>query len=333
MGFFSFFNPHKFDKKVILKIDEISKIKSSKYHRPETGYLLKDIVSLNKDLKRVKWKETEDVGITTFYKGKSFSGIAFSVNDAGIIESECELKNGLKNGNSITYFANSKIKKNHNKPQLIRTYKDDKLHGYFEEYWENGNLKARSEFKNGIKVGLEKVCFEDGKIETLASVKKGKGEGLFRFWKKDGTLEVFNMKNSTKDGVYEAFHSNGDIAVFGKYKNNNRVDKWFYFIEGEFVYMTDFNEKTNKETYRNYSLFEIIKYSNLYKRSREASPDLNVINEISNICKSVEKYSWLNEFNIINAAISYYMENNAEKAIALNEYLENRKRVKNKWWQ
>ena len=141
------------------------------------------------------------------------------------------------------------------------------------------------------------------------------------------------MKNSTKDGVYEAFHSNGDIAVFGKYKNNNRVDKWFYFIEGEFVYMTDFNEKTNKETYRNYSLFEIIKYSNLYKRSREASPDLNVINEISNICKSVEKYSWSNEFNIINAAISYYMENNAEKAIALNEYLENRKRVKNKWWQ
>ena len=313
----------KFDKKFLLKIDEISKISFSKYYRPETNTLLKDIVSLNRNLERVNWKETQDVGITTVYKGKAFSGIAFSVNDGGIIESECELKNGLKDGNSITYFSESKIKKNHIKPRLIRTYKDDKLHGYFEEYWENGYLKARSQFKFGIKQGLEKVCFDDGQIETLASVKNGKGEGLFRFWKKDGSLEVFNMKNSTKDGVYESFQNSGDIIAFGKYKNNNRVDKWFYFIDGEFLYITDFNEKINKETYRNYSLFEIIKDSNLYKPSR------NVLDEIISICSVVKKYPWSNEINIINAAISYYTNNkNFDKASQLMEFLQNRKTAK-----
>lgn len=58
---------------------------------------------------RINWEETEDIGIFTHYKGKPFSGIAFSLYDNGNLEEEIEMLNGLKHGKGICYSKNGDV--------------------------------------------------------------------------------------------------------------------------------------------------------------------------------------------------------------------------------
>jgi antitoxin component YwqK of YwqJK toxin-antitoxin module len=70
------------------------------------------------------------------------------LNNLNISDSEINKKDSLgKQGIWYIFYPNGNV-------TTIRKYKNDTLHGYFENYWSNGNLSDRGFYINGKLEGV-----------------------------------------------------------------------------------------------------------------------------------------------------------------------------------
>ena len=76
-------------------------------------------------------------------------------------------------------------------------FKDGKLHGVSEEFFENGKLKLREHYKNVHRHGIREEFFENGKLK-----------------KRD------RYKNDELHGVCELFDHNGELYLRTQYKKD-----------------------------------------------------------------------------------------------------------------
>ena len=53
-----------------------------------------------------------------------------------------------------------------------------KKNGYFEEHHENGELKSRGHYQDGLKVGSHERFHENGQLQGKVNFKDGKQDGL-----------------------------------------------------------------------------------------------------------------------------------------------------------
>ena len=68
---------------------------------------------------------------------------------------------------------------------------------YYEEYYENGQLKAKGNYKDGLDDGLYEAYYENGQLQEKGNFKDGKPDGLYEAYKKNG---AFWFKQNFKDG-------------------------------------------------------------------------------------------------------------------------------------
>ena len=80
--------------------------------------------------------------------------------------------------------------------------KNGKKEGYWETYWENGQLFIKGSFKNGKKEGSWELYWDNGRL-----FKKG------------------NYKNDFKEGYWEDYNRDGTVfeSNTGTYKNGKKV--------------------------------------------------------------------------------------------------------------
>ena len=65
------------------------------------------------------------------------------------------------------------------KLRIQKHWKNGKLHGPFEEFYENGQLECKGNWKDGYKHdGLWEYYHEDGQLWARENYKNGKREGL-----------------------------------------------------------------------------------------------------------------------------------------------------------
>ena len=69
----------------------------------------------------------------------------------------------------------------------ITNYKSGELDGLKEDYYENGKLWTRQEFKDNIPEGIYEIYYEDGTPQLKAKIKEGIVIEEKRF-NRDGTL-------------------------------------------------------------------------------------------------------------------------------------------------
>ncbi|WP_182959572.1 toxin-antitoxin system YwqK family antitoxin [Pedobacter gandavensis] len=67
-------------------------------------------------------------------------------------------------------------------------YQNEPFTGILEEFYENGNLIAETECRNGYTYGLQTMYFENGQIEEEYYEKYNHFYGSFRLWTEDGIL-------------------------------------------------------------------------------------------------------------------------------------------------
>ena len=75
-------------------------------------------------------------------------------------QSEGIYNNGFKNGVWIGYFRSS------GETSSITTYKNGKLHGIYQQFYINGQLKMTSNFKDDQEDGESKMYYEDGQLQS-----------------------------------------------------------------------------------------------------------------------------------------------------------------------
>jgi hypothetical protein len=128
-----------------------------------------------------------------------------------------------------TYYDNGQLKKKTH-------YKDGKVHGKELIYYKNGQLKEKSYYKNGVPVDTYKQFYQNGQLKGIGIFKDGEIHGVLKKFYKNGNLKgIANVKEGNADGIVKEYYKNGQLKL-----NAFKIDSLYYFLQeftkkGEFI--------------------------------------------------------------------------------------------------
>ena len=67
-------------------------------------------------------------------------------------------------------------------------YKNNKRHGKWQVWYDNGNLWSEGEYKNGVRNGLARTYYQNGEKRYEGAYKNGTEAGVWKFWSETGEL-------------------------------------------------------------------------------------------------------------------------------------------------
>ena len=109
--------------------------------------------------------------------------------------------------------------------------KDGKLEGEWLEYYNNGELLAKSNYKDGKKQGEYVVYYKNGGTDITGNFKEGKKEGewLSYYYKSGQLFNKNNYKDGKKHGEQLLYYSNGQYMKKSYYKEGKKAGKWNWY--------------------------------------------------------------------------------------------------------
>jgi|TARA_B110000902_G_scaffold125559_1_gene146538 antitoxin component YwqK of YwqJK toxin-antitoxin module len=118
----------------------------------------------------------------------------------------------------VDYYENGQLSSKGN-------YKDGKKDGLWEYFDENGQLRFKSNYKDGKEDGLQESYYENGQLWTKVNGKDGKEDGLYEKYHENGQLRIKgNLKDGKLDGLTERYDENGQLKDKICFKNGKEVD-------------------------------------------------------------------------------------------------------------
>ena len=88
------------------------------------------------------------------------------------------------------------------------------LTGNYVEYYKNGNVKRRIEYKNGILDGVVENFREDGKLIHMETWKDKDLHGFFKTYdEKYGSVSTGYFNNRHESGEWDTYDKNGVLVV------------------------------------------------------------------------------------------------------------------------
>ena len=233
----------------------------------------------------------------TFLRNSKNAGSVFYKNGK-IIKST--LINSMKDNASfsiltdINYNSNShEIVTDEFPNGLLKQYftfnKDELLDGESRQYYEEGDIKSISPFKNNIPDGVFISYYQNGNIKEKHTYKNGneEGEGLF-YYENAKLEEKYFMKNGKLDGEATAYFEDGKIRNKSIFKDGVKLEEETYkddeirkntFKNGEIVQQDIYSKnkilKAKKSLLENGKMKIISYYENGNKQE-----EVFVINEL-----------------------------------------------------
>jgi antitoxin component YwqK of YwqJK toxin-antitoxin module len=133
---------------------------------------------------------TELLSVEFYLLDGVYNGAYATYYQDGLPKHTAFFDNGVLNGLEEHYYENGQLKESVN-------YAQGKFNGKRMVYWSNGILKEQNLFSNGILGGENLFYFSDGKLRKRLK---------------------FDA-NGKRDGLWEDFHSNGQLKLSVEYQN------------------------------------------------------------------------------------------------------------------
>jgi len=97
--------------------------------------------------------------------------------------------------------------------------------GIAVDYYENGQLKERGNYKDGEREGTVELYYPSGQLFVTGNLKDGERDGLYENYRANGQLnEKTNYKDGEADGLYETYFENGQLEFKSNYKDGKKID-------------------------------------------------------------------------------------------------------------
>jgi len=126
-------------------------------------------------------------------------------NEEGNLSLEINYMEGKKNGVRKTIRDKEIVEEN---------FVDDVKQGFTIVYFQEGGIKSKTPFDNGLENGLAMEFSREGNIINLIEYKKGFVVNRERVNRKDG--------NGLKQGKWKYFYENGIVRLEGTYKDDKK---------------------------------------------------------------------------------------------------------------
>lgn len=142
----------------------------------------------------------------------------------------------------IDFYENGFKKRDH------ETLEDGRSHGFWTEWYDNGQKKEEGVVISGYKNGLWKYWYKNGKIKEEINYRgSGEYDGLWTKWSENGEKTVETWVDGTQEGLSTTWYENGKKKEEGNYKYisyENQLEK-----DGQWIYWDTDGEKIRQETY------------------------------------------------------------------------------------
>jgi antitoxin component YwqK of YwqJK toxin-antitoxin module len=135
-------------------------------------------------------------------------------------------------------------------------FKNDKKHGYWKTFDEEGNLLETLKYENGIlipdpeelaKLDIKREYHPNAQVKSVGSYNKGVKEGVHREYSMEGKVTAAKIYSKGKiigegivddqgrrQGPWKEFYETGELKSEGNYKNGLREGEWvFYYRDGK----------------------------------------------------------------------------------------------------
>ena len=106
-------------------------------------------------------------------------------------------------GSSLWYYENGQL-------EASRNWKDGEQDGPEEIYYENGQLSFKRNWKDGELDGPEEYYYENGQLSFKGNWKDGKEDGPYEVYYENGQLKSKgNLKDGKEEGLSKNYDENG----------------------------------------------------------------------------------------------------------------------------
>ena len=98
----------------------------------------------------------------------------------------------------------------------------DEYNEEVNEYYQNGNIKSKQNFLNGVLDGKYKYYYETGNLRQSGCIKHKQKDGEIKTYLENGNLILIEkFKNGKKHGKVKSYHQYKDLSG-----RNNRIETW-----------------------------------------------------------------------------------------------------------
>ena len=158
-------------------------------------------------------------------------------------------KDELLDGESRQYYEEGDIKS-------ISTFKNNVADGTFISYYQNGNIKENHTYKNGNEEGEGIFYYENGKLEEKYFMKNGKLDGEAINYFEDGKIKnkaIFKDGVTLEEEIYKDNEirkntfKNGEIVQQDIYSKNKILKAKKFLLENGKMKIISYYENGNKE--------------------------------------------------------------------------------------
>ncbi len=112
---------------------------------------------------------------------------------------------------------------------------ENKKVGIWEKFHEDGQMKSRGEYKDGMEIGIHKTWFYNGNLRKMAEFENGKIVNFYYRYHLNGMIGSKAIyENNEQVGIETIFYDNGAIKSEIEYKDGGRSGNSIeYYITGE----------------------------------------------------------------------------------------------------
>jgi len=133
-------------------------------------------------------------------------------------------------GNSQKEVNNEQIVVRHGVAYEINS--DKPFTGIRVSHHDNGQIKSKWTYKNGIKNGPYIRYFENGSVYGKKNYKNGESHGEYLAYRRNGQLYERRIYEDGEMTLNEYYRKNGQIESRDIYKNGERIKSEFYDEQG-----------------------------------------------------------------------------------------------------
>lgn len=164
----------------------------------------------------------------------------------------------FENGKEVGVFKYYSIVKS-KYPTVVKTFSKVSDTAKVEFYGENGLIKSNGKmvgknragrwyyyhadgmaiiseenYKKGLLNGEAKTYYKTGKVTVIMNYKDGKLDGNLKRYSDSGVLlDDINYVDGSLNGLAKYYNLKGELIYTGPYKDDERVGKWEFYIDGE----------------------------------------------------------------------------------------------------
>jgi antitoxin component YwqK of YwqJK toxin-antitoxin module len=106
----------------------------------------------------------------------------------------------------------------------VLLYTDQPFSGVVEEFYPNGQVKAKTEYRQGREHGTSRMWYEDGRPLWERRYRNGKKHGEHKGWWPNGQLKfLYHFAGGEHEGAARDWYANGQLAQCFQYEKGQEA--------------------------------------------------------------------------------------------------------------